>query len=320
MERKKIIFIGNVFYDYHKIITNKLNEIIGETLFFPEQRSGWLFKILNNLNPKLINLYQKIYFFFIWIRLRKEKSISHLFVIRGYKMPISFIERIKRKFPNIKTIMYQWDSIKNNSYEYIIPYFDKVYTFDYKDFETNKKLLFLQLFYTDDIKAIQEKREKTKYHFFCFNSFTLERYNETIKFIQYCKEKNLNAKIFCYIPLSTFIKYKYLKRIPLRKEFLSFRPMNRSEYLNNLSLSEIVVDISHSTQSGLSMRIIESYGAGKKVLTTNKAIEKNPLCNDNWIYFFDINNIVIKDFQMKKNEIPIDNLHIDNWLKTIFEQ
>ena len=216
--------------------------------------------------------------------------------------------------------MYQWDSIKNNSYEYIIPYFDKVYTFDYKDFETNKKLLFLQLFYTDDIKAIQEKREKTKYHFFCFNSFTLERYNETIKFIQYCKEKNLNAKIFCYIPLSTFIKYKYLKRIPLRKEFLSFRPMNRSEYLNNLSLSEIVVDISHSTQSGLSMRIIESYGAGKKVLTTNKAIEKNPLCNDNWIYFFDINNIVIKDFQMKKNEIPIDNLHIDNWLKTIFEQ
>ena len=89
MERKKIIFIGNVFYDYHKIITNKLNEIIGETLFFPEQRSGWLFKILNNLNPKLINLYQKIYFFFIWIRLRKEKSISHLFVIRGYKMPIS---------------------------------------------------------------------------------------------------------------------------------------------------------------------------------------------------------------------------------------
>ena len=52
---KKIIFIGNVFYDYHKIITNKLNEIIGETLFFPEQRSGWLFKILNNLNPKLVS-------------------------------------------------------------------------------------------------------------------------------------------------------------------------------------------------------------------------------------------------------------------------
>ena len=89
---------------------------------------------------------------------KKEENITDLFVIKGNKMPVSFIKNLKTKFPNIRTTMYQWDSMKRYPYEYLIPCFDKSYTFDYKDFEQKKDLKFLQLFYTDDIKKIRDDK------------------------------------------------------------------------------------------------------------------------------------------------------------------
>lgn len=319
MEKRKIIFIAPEFYDYHKIITEKLRELFGETFFFPERKTNGLYTILNNINPKLINLYQKIYFFFIWLQVKKEENITDLFVIRGYKMPISFIKKLKKKFPNIRTTMYQWDSIKNNSYEYLIPCFDKTYTFDYKDFEQRNDLHFLQLFYTDNIKKIRDTKVSTLYNFFLLNSFSMERYEGTAKVLDYCKKNNLTIKHFCYIPFRTFFKYKYLLRIPLDKSLLSFAPMSRQEYIDSLSKCDIVVDINHSTQTGLSMRVTETYGAGKKILTTNKAIEKDPLYNKTWAQIFDVNNIELLPFEKQEKNSLTDQLYIDNWLKTILE-
>lgn len=319
MEKRKIIFIAPEFYDYHKIITEKLRELFGETFFFPERKTNWLYTLLNNIHPKLINLYQKIYFFFIWQQIKKEENITDPFVIRGYKIPISFIKKLKKKFPNIQTTMYQWDSIKNNSYEYLIPCFDKTYTFDYKDFEQRKDLKFLQLFYTDDIKKIRDNKVPPQYDFFLFNSFTMERYDAIAKIIDYCKENNLTVKQFCYIPYRTFFKYKYLLRIPLDKSLLSFSPMNREEYIDCLSKCDIVVDINHSTQTGLSMRVTETYGAGKKILTTNKSIQKDPLYNKTWAQIFDVNNIELLPFEKQEKNSLTDQLYIDNWLKTILE-
>ncbi len=319
MEKRKIIFIAPEFYDYHKIITEKLRELFGETFFFPERKTNWLYTLLNNIHPKLINLYQKIYFFFIWQQIKKEENITDLFVIRGYKIPISFIKKLKKKFPNIQTTMYQWDSIKNNSYEYLIPHFDKSYTFDYQDFEQRNDMNFLQLFYTEDIKKIKNSKEPIQYNFFLLNSFSMERYEGTAKVLDYCKKNNLTIKHFCYIPFRTFFKYKYLLRIPLDKSLLSFAPMSRQEYIDSLSKCDIVVDINHSTQTGLSMRVTETYGAGKKILTTNKSIQKDPLYNKTWAQIFDVNNIELLPFEKQEKNSLTDQLYIDNWLKTILE-
>jgi glycosyltransferase len=213
--------------------------------------------------------------------------------------------------------MYQWDSIKRYPYEYLIPCFDKSYTFDYKDFEQRKDLKFLQLFYTDDIKKIRDTKVSTLYNFFLFNSFSMERYDAIAKILYYCKKNNLAVKQFCYIPYRTFFKYKYLLRIPLDKSLLSFSPMNREEYIDCLSKCDIVVDINHSAQTGLSMRVTETYGAGKKILTTNKSIEKDPLYNKSWAQTFDINNIELSPFEKQERNSVTDELYIDNWLKTI---
>ncbi|QQT27810.1 hypothetical protein [Sphingobacterium spiritivorum] len=243
--------------------------------------------------------------------------MSHLFVIRGYKMPEYFLKKVRKKYPNIICLMYQWDSSQNNHYTRLLKYFDRVFTFDYGDFQNITGLEFLQLFYTEEIKQIQNSRKDLIFDFFCFNSFTISRYNAMLKFQSYCKQNGLKAKMFCYIPWTTYVKMKIFKGVNLNKSFLSFRPMPRKEYLYNLEISDIIVDLSHSTQTGLSMRVIEAYGAGKRILTTNKSVFMNPIYNSDWVNLFDVDDIEISSFGSKKS-MPSDDLYIDNWINHIF--
>jgi len=314
----KVLFIGPVFYNYHDLIKNKIEALGAEVSFFPEKRDGILFSVLNTLNPSLIFFYQKYYYWLLWKRIKKN-SYTHFFLIRGHKIPDFFLERLKENNPGIKLIMYQWDSQRNNTYFHIVKYFNKVYTFDYKDYKENNALDFLQLFYTEDIGRLREGNMKIKYDFFCFSSFTRERYESMLSLISFCNKNNLRLKTFCYIPYSTYVKFRFLKGMSLDKRFLSFSSMPKKEYLEFLGESEVVVDFSHSTQTGLSMRIIEAYGAGKKIVTTNHSILNNPIYSPYWVQLIDPKDIKQPIFQRKEEVSVQHNLYIDNWIKTLLK-
>lgn len=312
---KKILFIGPNFFDYENIIARKLKEKGADFLFFSEKKDGLLFGILNNIHPAIINFYQKIYYRFILKKIQKE-SFSHFFLIRGYKIPVFFLEKLKNLNPNIKFILYQWDSNINNPYFHILNYFDKASSFDLNDCKEKKELNFLQLFYTEEVLEIS-KCDSVEYEYFCFSSFTIDRYTQTIKFIKYCRENNKSIRSFCFIPKTTYFRLKFINRISLNKDFLSFSPMSRKNYLKNLSECSTVVDLSHDTQTGLSMRVIEAFGAGKKVLTTNKSVINNPIYSTDWIQIIDINNLKIHPFT-NNNKPDRRQMFIDMWLKNIF--
>lgn len=317
MSGNNILFIAPVFYDYQNLIIDKIRKNKDEVVFFPEKNDGFLFKFLNTLNPKFIDFYQKIYFWFI-IKKIKKLSLSHFFLIRGYKIPVFFLEFLRKNNPGIVMIMYQWDSNKNNHYYHIVDYFDNSYTFDQDDFNENKKLKFLQLFYTEDILRISTSKIELKYDFFCFFSYTDERYESLIKLIKYCKSNNFSLFSFCYIPYSTFIKLKYIRGIELDRNLISFKPMSRNKYVNYMEISETIVDFSNNAQSGLSMRIIEALGANKKILTTNKSILSNPVCSLNQVSVLNLEDIKFDNLDVPIKNHFISNLYIDNWLATIF--
>lgn len=314
---KRVLFIGPIFYDYHTLITSKIQELGANVSFFPERKYGFLFGILNTLNPLFITWYQKYYYYFLLKKI-KDQNFTHFFLIRGYKIPRFFLKKLKQRNPNLKFIMYQWDSNINNPYFHIVECFDKFYSFDHNDSINNSRVEFLQLFYTNDIKMLRNKPEKIAYDFFCFASFTLKRYKMMIDFIDYCEQNNYILKTFCFIPYTTYIRYKYINRVSLNKKYLSFISMPRSEYLDCLYKSEVVVDINHSTQTGLSMRIIEAYGAGKKIFTTNTAIINNPIYSSNWVQFLNMDDIKSPNFNNKKDFTIDESLFIDNWIQVFF--
>lgn len=314
---KKVLFIAPVFYDYHTLIKSKIESLGASVYFFSEKKDGLLFGVLNNLNPYFILLYQRYYYYFLLRKIRKQK-FTHFFLIRGYKIPVSFLKELKKINPDIKMIMYQWDSNKNNPYFSKLKYFNKSYTFDYDDHIDNPEIGFLQLFYTDDVRSVAIKNTDIKYDFFCFSSFTFSRYEAMLTFISYCKAGDFRIKTFCYIPFTTYFRMKYFNRVALDINLLSFKAMPRPQYINYLDASDIVVDLNHSTQSGLSMRIIETYGAGKKIFTTNKSILKNPIYSSEWVQLLDIDNIKTPIYSLKKDSNLKQDLYIDNWINILF--
>lgn len=317
MSGRNVLFIAPIFYDYQNLIIDKIRKNKDEVVFFSEKNDGFLFKLLNTLNPKFIDFYQKIYFWFLIKKIIKLK-LTHFFLIKGYKIPVFFLEFLRKNNPDIVMTMYQWDSNKNNLYFHIVDYFDNSYTFDLDDFNVNKKLKFLQLFYTDDILRISNSKIELKYDLFCFFSYTDERYDSLLKLIKYCNLNKINLFSFCYIPYSTFIKLKYLRGFKLDRNLISFKPMSRKKYINYLEASETIVDFSHNTQSGLSMRVIESLGANKKILTTNKSIISNPAYSLSQVSILNLEDIKYNNLDVFSENNYISNLYIDNWLATIF--
>jgi len=316
--KKKILFIGPKFHDYENMIMENFKKNGASVDFFPERSYGFDFNFINNffnryLEKYQINHYEKI------LKSINNKHYDYLFVIRGYLMPKSFLESFKRINPESKTLMYQWDSERTNTFQNLIPFFDSVKTFDFKDSD-DFKIKYVPLFYTKDIEEYHLKEKKIKFDFFFMGFFFEERYEAILKFKKFCEINGYSLKPFLYMPFTTRVKY-FLKGRKLDRSIVSFIHMNRSEYLQTLSNTRIMVDVSNSRQTGLAMRVIESLAFCTKVATNNvfyksdKLVEKSGM-----VALFDLENIKIdKDFfeaEFKQDQKIV--LSLEEWLKQIF--
>jgi hypothetical protein len=114
---------------------------------------------------------------------------------------------------------------------------------------------------------------------------------------------------------------KLFHNTSLKNINIHWRPMKETDLLNYYKRSDIIVDINNVNQTGLSMRVIEAIGCGKKILTTNNNIfecislpkEYVSIINQN--FEIDINFISQRTIQSALN---IQSLYIENWLDTIF--
>ncbi|MEP6803973.1 MAG: hypothetical protein ABI892_05595 [Flavobacterium sp.] len=247
----------------------------------------------------------------------QEIVFDFLFVIRGYKMPKSFIEAFKIKNPKAQTIMYQWDSDKNNSFLHLSSSFDKLFSFDRHD-AVNNKLIYLPLFYTKDVEEIKEKLVQNNYDILYFGYYIKERYEGMLRLIDFAKKNNIILKTFLYMPFSVYIK-ELLKGNRIDFKLINLSPLSRVAYLNLLANSKAVFDTSSITQAGMSMRVIETIGAGKKLITSNKNIVLEDFYNSKQVHLYEsefIKNIL--PF-LELDSFYIDNnLSLKNWIYKIF--
>jgi hypothetical protein len=317
MTGKSILFISPIFHDYHLHIIKQLEKLGANVYFFPERDYSFKFKIINNFfNHNMIE-YQKLHYTKI-LKNTENVSFDYLFVIRGYMIDISFIKSFKKMNPKAKTIMYQWDSNKTNNFGHVLDEFDNIFSFDYEDCE-NFNIHYLPLFYTNDIAEINNKQSIVEYDFFLMGTYIPERYEALIKLKNYLKTTNYTLKSHIYIPVTSLLKEILLNKAKIDLNIVSTRHLARNEYLKLLLTSKIVVDISNNNQTGMAMRVIEALALGKKVMTSNKNIIKEPFYNANDILIFDTNYPNIPESFVKTDFTGLPNiLPINKWLKTIF--
>ena len=202
-------------------------------------------------------------------------------------------------------------------------YFDYCYSFDSDDvIQINQdKLKYLPLFFDDSVLCQNQDRSH-EYDITFIGGVTLERYYWLTDFKDKCDKAGLNVFLFMYLPFFTYMSLVVRgKVIDFNK--IHFRPISLKRIKDIYTRTNTIIDIHNPKQSGLTMRTFEALGSGKKLMTTNFNIKKEPFFNTDYILTFklldDVKPKEINAFiRSSRNGISVDQYKLSSWLQNIF--
>lgn len=324
---KKILFFSVQTFNLEKEIKNKMEENGAIVTYYDERPSN------SNFTKGIIRLKRDVYqkkidsYYTKILNDIKSLKFDFLFVNRGEVITASFLEKFKERQPQCELIFFTWDSFKNHSHPTsILNYFDKRFTFDLED-SLKFNIGFRPLFYLDKYKNIKaSSSDNIQYDLLFLGTAHSDRYIISTKVSDWCERNKLNA--FTYYYMHSKAVYFYQKMFDKSfKEFdykkLSFKSLTTDDIVNMYQSSNVILDINHPGQKGLTMRTFEAIGSGKKVITTNAEIKKYPFYSPDIFYIIDRNEIVLdKDFFVRKAGTISKELYyscsIEGWLSDIF--
>jgi hypothetical protein len=327
LNNKKILFFSVQTFNLEREIIKKLVDSGAEVSYYDERPSN------NNFVKGIIRLKRSVYqhridTYYKKILLKTSTDNYHyLFVNRGEVVPEFFLEAFKIQHPSCEFIFYTWDSFKNQSHPTkILKYFDRKFTFDPDD-AVNFNLNFRPLFYLDSYSKIKKIAvQKAKYDLLFLGTAHSDRYKITNIVVNWCSENNLTSFYYYFIHGRLVYFYKKLfdqsfKIFDYKK--LNFESLTTNQILELYKNANVILDINHPGQKGLTMRTFEAIGAGKKMITTNSEIKRYSFYNENNIFLIDRNNIVLDKnfFDSTYKNIGTDlydKLSIEGWLHCLF--
>ena len=184
-------------------------------------------------------------------------------------------------------------------------------------------LRYLPLFYIDEYSKFKKKTLENKNDILFIGAWrNTERYHLIKLTEKFCTDARL--KFYFYLHQSFWTQLVSIKEGIIPKE-AKFRILSPIEILKLFSTSKTIIDFPSSFQTGLTMRTFETLGAGKKLITSNKNIAKEPFYDPEYISIIDVNNFSLDlDFIKKKPsgsmEEKIKNYSLENYIyKLLFD-
>ena len=104
---------------------------------------------------------------------------------------------------------------------------------------------------------------------------------------------------------------------------INFKNLSMNSILDLYKESNVILDIHHPLQNGLTIRTFETLGAKKKIITTNEQIKKYIFYNSNNILIIDRKspkidiNFFKQDFQDCDKDLYYA-MSLNGWIDTIF--
>lgn len=326
LEGKKILFFCVQSFNLEKDIVKQLEKHGALVTYFDERPAnnnftkGMIRINRNFLQRKINNYYKKI------LNLIKNQNFDYLLVNRGEVVPAFFLEAFINSQPQCQRIFYTWDSFGNHSHGLsILKYFHKKFTFDKKDAE-KYKIGFRPLYFTDKYRSIVNDPIEKSIDLLFLGTAHSDRYIISNHISDWCEENKLKSFNYYYMQgrmIYFFKKYfdNTFKMFDFKK--LSFKSLSSQEVVEFYKKSNVILDISHPGQSGLTMRTFEAIGSGRKLMTTNVNIREYPFYNPKNILIIDRNNITIDKSFFLNNYEPLslslyEKCSIDGWIEKLF--
>jgi len=327
-EKKRILFIGTKFYTYHEMIRKELEAQGFLVDYYADRPSeSSLMKGFIKINKNLVRKQTAKYFENLLAQTR-SKHYDLVFMMNCKVYTKKMIEALKMAHESAEFVLYLWDSVK--LYPFVgefIHLFNRAYTFDLDDSEANKKLKLLPLFYDKEYEEVAAYKSETQVDLVSICTAHPIRYRIIKDLFPRLKEDGIRIFSFFYINKLQYLYNKVFEREfrhASRKEF-SFEPLESSEIVRIIKGSDTVFDIPHDQQSGLTMRTIETLGAKRKLITTNRQISRYDFYDENNILILDDSNYIeVSDFIRRAyKEIPEEiyrSYSLSSWVSNITEE
>lgn len=215
-----------------------------------------------------------------------SKKYDIILMIRASFVSNELLDILKEKNPDAEFVLYQWDSTMNNPNAVkIYQKFDRVFTFDFPDSE-KYGWTYRPLFY--NTAYVEKKERKYDIAYACtIHSNRLKIYKE----LKGMAEKyNLNCFNYLYATKLSAIRHSYFVK---DEEFRSVKDEVKTKSLSSEEVNriynetKIVLDYTHPTQNGLTMRTAESVGHRCKLITNNKYARETDFYNESNVFIYE---------------------------------
>ncbi|MHC8947786.1 glycosyltransferase family protein [Sphingobacterium hungaricum] len=322
---KNILFFCVQTFGLESKIADKIRSLGANVTYYDERPKN------NNLTKVIIRAKKELYrskidsYYQNILRETENVNFDYLLVIRGEVVPEFFLKEIKKANPNIVLIFYNWDSFKNTNHSVpLLRYYDRKFSFDPYD-SKNKGIAFRPLYFFDDFRNLTKSTSPDIDLLFLGTAHS-DRYiiSNTLK--QDLEKEGFRMYCFYYmhgrvIYLIKRLFEKSFKAFDYKK--LSFKSLTTEDILALYARSNVILDINHPNQTGLTMRTFEAIGAKKKLITTNREVLKMPFYNHSNVLLLDRDNLKFDlkffsgEYQNVSDEL-YDKLSIDGWLYNLF--
>lgn len=319
LKNKNILYIGPVFFSYDQILIKKLRDLGCHVDTFELYVTGLRFKLINKFEKHKVDKFKENYY----NKALKGRDYDFVLVREGQQLSGSFLKNLKEINPKARFINFHWDSLKEiYNYEPIIKYFDKVYSFDYKDSQNNNQIQYLPLFCRDEYLNSKGNSSSAKFDLLFIGAWRNEERVDLINMTESaCKEKNLKFHHHLYSPLWEQL---WLIRTGRKPRYAKSKFLTHNNILKLFSITNTIIDFPSSFQTGLTIRTFETLGAGKKLITTNKNIINEPFYDPEYVSIIDVNNIkldteFIKRVPTSTIQDKMKNYSIENYIYKLLQ-
>lgn len=322
LQNKKVIFIAPKFFGYDEIIERALirNGASVYRLFDRPFSSPFLqaaTKLFGILASKTLD------FYYLFLIRKMPTNVDFVLVINGQTLSRNTLLTLRKRNFKAKFVLYMWDSIRNRSLIISnLDLFDTKFSFD-KDSVQQYDFKFRPLFY-DNLRSPRGSAENSQSFLM---SFVGTAHTDRYRIIKVLAKKFSDRNCFWYLYLQApwvfwWNKFSNNSFRGAKKSDFEFSVLPVEILTDVFDRTEIIVDIEHPNQTGLTVRTFDIMRSSKKMVTTNRDIVNYDFYMFGNIQLINRDDPQIPDAFIERKFTPYSEkiLHfysVDGWLEDV---
>lgn len=278
----KTLFVGLDYHVYTRAIIDEMAAQGAQVTYVDIQPRTLPFKVLRTTGRSVYDRYLHRHHRSV-LKLAREQRFDRIVFLQAHQMALETLAELRALQPGVEMTLYNWDAISNHDYRQHAVYFDRVLTFDPADALAHG-YGYLPLFCMRPMQALRRDLAVPKSLYMIGNIVKAQRYRAVEAFRDYAAQHGI---IFNHHLKITPVVLAQLRRQGLKPRDVSLRSIDPDDFAAMVEKSVGAFDFANHDQSGQTMRMMENLCAGRKIVTNNRWVLREPFYSPDRIYVFD---------------------------------